>query len=202
MAPLGTVLSPSEARPRWAIYPIRPTISASDKPPLGGNLNRTFKATLKHAGLPAIRFHDLRHTCHAPTAARRQPEICPGASRPRRYKPYPECLLARAPRHGRRRRRSYGRRHRRWIASASLVSEWCQKSPGTEPGLFCFLPVCREIVSAPGRIRTSDSRFRKPLLYPLSYRRKNVSSLSHEPGAYHAPTRCRWPSAPASRLRR
>ena len=25
--------------------------------------------------------------------------------------------------------------------------------------------------SAPGRIRTSDSRFRKPLLYPLSYRR-------------------------------
>src|SRR5918994_225216 len=28
-----------------------------------------------------------------------------------------------------------------------------------------------EIQSAPGRIRTSDSRFRKPLLYPLSYRR-------------------------------
>jgi hypothetical protein len=32
---------------------------------------------------------------------------------------------------------------------------------------------CKEAFgSAPGRIRTSDSRFRKPLLYPLSYRRK------------------------------
>jgi hypothetical protein len=30
----------------------------------------------------------------------------------------------------------------------------------------------KESESAPGRIRTSDSRFRKPLLYPLSYRRK------------------------------
>jgi integrase len=29
----------------------------------GGNLNRAFKVTLRRAGLPAIRFHDLRHTC-------------------------------------------------------------------------------------------------------------------------------------------
>ena len=29
----------------------------------GGNLNRAFKALLKRAGLPGIRFHDLRHTC-------------------------------------------------------------------------------------------------------------------------------------------
>jgi integrase len=29
----------------------------------GGNLNRAFKATLQRAGLPEIRFHDLRHTC-------------------------------------------------------------------------------------------------------------------------------------------
>jgi integrase len=33
-------------------------------PILGGNLNRAFKAMLKHAGLPeTTRFHDLRHTC-------------------------------------------------------------------------------------------------------------------------------------------
>jgi integrase len=30
---------------------------------LGGNLNRAFKAALQRAGLPELRFHDLRHTC-------------------------------------------------------------------------------------------------------------------------------------------
>lgn len=31
--------------------------------PLDGcNVNRTFKAILRRAGLPAIRYHDLRHT--------------------------------------------------------------------------------------------------------------------------------------------
>jgi integrase len=38
--------------------------SSIGTPTLGGNLNRTFKATLKRAGLPtSTRFHDLRHTC-------------------------------------------------------------------------------------------------------------------------------------------
>jgi integrase len=32
-------------------------------PLLGGNINHAFKATLRRAGLPEIRFHDLRHTC-------------------------------------------------------------------------------------------------------------------------------------------
>ncbi len=32
-------------------------------PLLGGNLNRALKELLKRAGLPEIRFHDLRHTC-------------------------------------------------------------------------------------------------------------------------------------------
>jgi len=31
-------------------------------PLLGGNLNRSFKATLRRAGLPEVHFHDLRHT--------------------------------------------------------------------------------------------------------------------------------------------
>ena len=31
-------------------------------PTSGGNLNRSFKALLERAGLPAVRFHDLRHT--------------------------------------------------------------------------------------------------------------------------------------------
>jgi integrase len=38
--------------------------SGAGTPLSGGNLNRAFKALLKHAGLPPmIRFHDLRHTC-------------------------------------------------------------------------------------------------------------------------------------------
>jgi len=30
---------------------------------VGGNLSRAFKAALRRAGLPEVRFHDLRHTC-------------------------------------------------------------------------------------------------------------------------------------------
>jgi integrase len=38
--------------------------SGAGTPLSGGNLNRTFKALLKRAGLSSmIRFHDLRHTC-------------------------------------------------------------------------------------------------------------------------------------------
>ena len=37
--------------------------SGVSTPLWGGNLNRTFKATLRRGDLPKIRFHDLRHTC-------------------------------------------------------------------------------------------------------------------------------------------
>ncbi len=59
-----------------------------------------------------------------------------------------------------------------------LVSNQCQKSPDDKSVLFYFSAFCRQLGSAPGRIRTSDSRFRKPLLYPLSYRRKCESHHS------------------------
>jgi integrase len=36
--------------------------SAIGTPISGGNLNRSFKALLKGAGLPTVRFHDPRHT--------------------------------------------------------------------------------------------------------------------------------------------
>jgi hypothetical protein len=35
-------------------------------------------------------------------------------------------------------------------------------------------------VSAPGRTRTSDTRFRKPVLYPLSYRGGEVAETNLE----------------------
>lgn len=37
--------------------------SAIGTPISSGKLNRSFKALLKRAGLPAVRFHDLRQTC-------------------------------------------------------------------------------------------------------------------------------------------
>src|SRR5918997_3707533 len=46
------------------------------------------------------------------------------------------------------------------------------KGSGDELGRSGVSAFCRTFVGAPGRIRTSDTRFRKPMLYPLSYRRK------------------------------
>jgi hypothetical protein len=57
----------------------------------------------------------------------------------------------------------------RWAASRSLVLPRCHCRGGARH------PVVGEVteaadLSAPGRTRTCDTRFRKPLLYPLSYR--------------------------------
>jgi hypothetical protein len=52
------------------------------------------------------------------------------------------------------------------------------------PGLFCLWRIphtYKGFGSAPGRIRTSDSRFRKPLLYPLSYRRIRLKYAEFSP---------------------
>jgi hypothetical protein len=71
---------------------------------------------------------------------------------------------------------------------SDLPSSEGQEEPRLSTGASSvFLPFAGQIGSAPGRIRTSDSRFRKPLLYPLSYRRADVLSLAQDLGVYQAP---------------
>ena len=52
--------------------------------------------------------------------------------------------------------------------SNSVISchNWSQ---ATDAANVDWQTTCVKIVSAPGRNRTCDQRFRKPLLYPLSY---------------------------------
>src|ERR671921_2090502 len=75
------------------------------------------------------------------------------------------------------------------LGGVKVVSE----SPGAKLGLVLFSAICRSFRSAPGRIRTSDSRFRKPLLYPLSYRRVRHSVYRTEgtPSMFLKPGRWR-----------
>jgi hypothetical protein len=43
------------------------------------------------------------------------------------------------------------------------------------------MPTCLVNPGAPGRIRTCDTRFRKPLLYPLSYEGSTRPTLQSVP---------------------
>ena len=67
-------------------------------------------------------------------------------------------------------------------------------APRAEPGNVRAPGGARQCHSAPSRIRTCDTRFRKPMLYPLSYR-----------GADRRPAATRWwarqPSRPYGRAR-
>ena len=60
-----------------------------------------------------------------------------------------------------------------------------QNAPGSRDGGVVFVCKPDTFRSAPGRIRTSDTGFRKPLLYPLSYRRGRPS-LTYQRRAFHA----------------
>src|SRR5204863_6448936 len=51
---------------------------------------------------------------------------------------------------------------------------------------------------APGRIRTCGLRFRRPTLYPLSYRREGARIIPRAPGSVHLAEPC----LPAPVLRR
>ncbi len=72
------------------------------------------------------------HLRHAAATAGDQPQVRPGVAGPRRHCAYPQRLLARAPRHGKRRRRGHGRCPR----IARVVSGWCQKGSDFAPGPF------------------------------------------------------------------
>src|SRR5215203_4188806 len=72
------------------------------------------------------------------------------------------------------------------VGSGRLGADNYPVSLGTSRGFFRVGVVigvieCRRKRSAPGRIRTSDSRFRKPLLYPLSYRRIRLRYAGFSP---------------------
>ncbi len=121
--------------------------SGVDTPLLEGNLNRAFKATLQCAGLPGIRFHDLRHTCA--TLLLRQgvnpkyvQELLGHANISLTLNVYSHVLPDM-------RRRS--RRDGRCARIASVVSERCQKTPAQNRGSF-LLRFAGRIESAPGRI--------------------------------------------------
>jgi hypothetical protein len=128
----------------------------------GRNLYRAFKsqACLSAADAPLPR--PAAHVRHATAKARREPQVRQGALRTRRHEPHPEHLLPRLARHGRCRSRRYGCRV--GIVPVAVIEPW------RDAGALHGPAVCRYFRSAPGRIRTSDSRFRKPsrFVYPCS----------------------------------
>ncbi len=85
-----------------------------------------------------------------------------------------------------------------------IATRWRPRSP--KPPLTCN----HHVHCAPGQIRTADTRFRRAVLYPLSYRRSPHPARSGArayPGAPRARARCRTPqrspsvSSPAQRRR-
>jgi hypothetical protein len=69
----------------------------------------------------------------------------------------------------------------RGISSSSLTARFFDVTIPTEPWARVKKELGREPIagvgSTPGRIRTCDRRFRKPLLYPLSYERVELGRL-------------------------
>jgi hypothetical protein len=59
------------------------------------------------------------------------------------------------------------------LSVPNSAETWPSFVPTVQPAIACGQHECpgksRFVSSAPGRIRTYDTRFRKPMLYPLSY---------------------------------
>ncbi len=55
------------------------------------------------------------------------------------------------------------------LRSRSRVGQWDRGAEAELRQTYRTSTETRHVVCAPGRIRTCDTRFRKPVLYPLSY---------------------------------
>ncbi len=61
------------------------------------------------------------------------------------------------------------RRHGGWLSRSSSGGGPCGRGQHGDPPAAGWRPHPKSYQGTPGRTRTCDSRFRKPLLYPLSY---------------------------------
>ena len=115
-------------------------------------VNCHFKPLLRRAGLPDIRWHDLRHTYATLLLARHPPDLCSEVSRARIGAAHPRPLLALDAQHGKARRRRYGR----GLGIESTCLRTADKAPDTKIGGFSFLRVLQEKKRADERTRTAD----------------------------------------------
>jgi hypothetical protein len=99
---------------------------------------RSFAPLLKKAGLPHVRFHDLRHTCATLLLSQNtHPQVRPRASGTRHHNDYAGYLLTRGTKYGRSHRTRYRRRSRRRPAREErcgrrfrgVTSGCCTKAP-------------------------------------------------------------------------
>ena len=116
--------------------------------------SRRFKALLRRAQLPEIRFHDLRHTCATLLLTKNvNPKIVSEMLGHATIAITSGHLLARTPQHARSGCSSDGRS----VVLARWCSNWCTEDPATMAGSSGFshiLVFCRTFISRGGGTRT------------------------------------------------
>ncbi len=65
--------------------------------------------------------------------------------------------------------------------STEMAANRAQRFQSSVASILTKRPAQVHFLGAPGRIRTSDTRFRKPMLYPLSYGSKPLRSCARPP---------------------